>query len=150
MMRKLRHTGSVIRLSFALVIALGCSSPAKPPIEGPPAAKPIAGDPSCPLLVPGTSISADETAWVFVTTGDVAEVRTRGNALATMHNDRNGEAGSMGLTIRTQAKAVASDIEGGVKVTFEPQDPATSAALGDELKMHAQHLGGASSCEMHH
>lgn len=150
MVRKLRHTGTVIRLTLAVVLALGCGSPAKPPVETPLTPTPPAGDPSCPLLVPGTSISAEETAWVFVTTGDVAAVRARGNALATMHNDRNGDAGSMGLTISAKANAAASDVEGGVKVTFTPEDPATSAALGDELKMHAQHLGGASSCVMSH
>jgi hypothetical protein len=152
MIQKLRHTAHVTRLMFALVFVLGCGSSAKPAVEAPPPPPPpqVAGDPSCPLLVPGTSITAEDSAWVFVTTGDVARVRARGTALAAMHNDRKGDPGSMGLALSAKATAVATEIEGGVRVTFQPEDPATAGALGDELKMHASHLAGAASCKMGH
>src|SRR5256885_2051987 len=46
-------------------------------------------DPSCPVLVPGTSVTVEDTdkgaALVFVTTGDVSQVRTRAKFLATAH-----------------------------------------------------------------
>ncbi len=112
----------------------------------------VEGDPSCPLEVPGTSISVEDSAegpaFVFVTTGDVAQVRTRGQALAQMHNDRKGSAESLGMMFSPKSTAKAADIEGGVRITFTPTAPATSAEVGDELRMHGGHLAGAASCKM--
>lgn len=109
-------------------------------------------DPSCPLVVAGTSVSVEDTAdgpaFVFVTTGDVAQVRTRGQALAAMHNDRTGSPESLGMMFSAKSTAKAADIDGGVRVTFTPTAPATNAEVGDELRMHGGHLAGASSCKM--
>jgi hypothetical protein len=102
--------------------------------------------------VPGTSISVEDSAegpaFVFVTTGDVAQVRTRGQALAAMHNERKGSPDSLGMMFSAKSTAKAADIEGGVRVTFTPTAPATNAEIGDELRMHGGHLAGASSCKM--
>ncbi len=129
-----------------------CSAPAKPPTAEPTGSAPASDDPSCPLLVPGTSISVEDAAegpaFVFVTTGDVAQVRTRGQALAAMHNDRSGASDSLGMMFSPTSTATAADIEGGVRVTFTPIAPATNAEVGDELRMHGGHLAGASSCKM--
>lgn len=146
---------------FVLLAGLfvgACSSPAKqpatttPPTPTEPTEPTDAGDPSCPLLVPGTSISVEDTsegpAFVFVTTGDVAQVRTRGQALAAMHNDREGSPDALGMMFSPKSTATAADIEGGVRVTFTPTAPATNAEVGDELRMHGGHLSGASSCKM--
>lgn len=158
---ELRHTGNVPRVALVILFVLGCGSSAKPvaPVAAatPPATTSTETDPSCPLLVPGTSISVEDTdrgpAFVFVTTGDVAAVRARGTELATIYNggrESSGNGNYLALMIGgPAATAAATDIEGGVRVTFSPKDPATTAALSDELRMHGQHLTGASSCKMH-
>lgn len=62
--------------------------------------KPVAtDDPSCPVTVAGTSVNVEDTdtgaALVFVTTGDVAEVRKRVSTMAEMHNDHHGSMGPL-------------------------------------------------------
>ena len=56
-------------------------------------------DPSCPVDVPGTSVTVEDAAagasLVFVTTGDVAELRRRVNAMASMHNDHHASMGAL-------------------------------------------------------
>jgi len=58
-----------------------------------------ADDPSCPVSVPGTSVTVEDTdsgaALVFVTTGDVAELRKRVAAMAKMHNEHHGAMGAL-------------------------------------------------------
>ena len=64
-----------------------------------PSASPTSSDPSCPVDVPGTSVSVEDAstgaALVFVTTGDVSELRRRVNAMASMHNDHHGSMGAL-------------------------------------------------------
>jgi hypothetical protein len=65
-----------------------------------PAPTPIVDDdPSCPVAVAGTSVTVEDTdtgaAFVFVTTGDVAELRKRVAAMAEMHNDHHGSMGPL-------------------------------------------------------
>lgn len=148
------YTRDVIRASFVLALA-ACSSPA--PKTSTITSEPthaVEGDLSCPLLVPGTTLSVEDTAdgpaFVFVTTGDVAAVRQRAAALAEMNNTRQGPPGSFGLMLDTKATATAADIEGGVRVTYRPTESGDAGKLGDELRMHGGHLAGATSCEMHH
>lgn len=152
----MRDTRRVKSVSLAVVLALslgcGCGSSGTPPVKSSPLTA-TADDPSCPLLVPGTSIAVEDapggTALVFVTTGDVAAVRTRGARLATMHNAHDGAPSALGMMFSKGSTATASDLEGGVRVTFAPADPASAGALADELRMHGHHLTGATSCEMH-
>jgi hypothetical protein len=58
-----------------------------------------ADDPSCPVAVPGTSVTVEDTptgaAMVFVTTGDVAELRKRVATMAQMHNDHHSQMGPL-------------------------------------------------------
>ena len=101
----LRHTDPVkhtmpLALAFALLSALGCGPSATPAPQGPgPAPVARADDPTCPVLVAGTSVTVEDTdtgaALVFVTTGDVAAVRTRARALADAHNAHHAKMGSM-------------------------------------------------------
>jgi hypothetical protein len=149
---------AVTRLFLVGLFVAACSSPAKPSTKEPTGSneptptEPASDDPSCPLVVPGTSISVEDTAegpaFVFVTTGDVQQVRTRGQALAQMHNDRKGSPDSLGMMFAPKSTAKAADIDGGVRITFTPTAPATAAEVGDELRMHGGHLAGASSCKM--
>lgn len=71
------------------------SSPATTPTTA--AAEP--SDPSCPVAVPGTSVTVEDAsagaALVFVTTGDVTELRRRVSTMASMHNDHHGSMGAL-------------------------------------------------------
>jgi hypothetical protein len=150
------------------------------------------------VAIAGTSVSVEDAsngaALVFVTTGDVAEVRRRVADMATKHNehhsamgqlpDGNGtgdehaghemnghtghgtgghaghdmgahaghdtssatHAGHSGGMISVHSKALASEVEGGAKITFVATS-ADTAKLQSELRMHAQHFA-AGTCEM--
>src|SRR5690606_6112860 len=70
-----------------LLVAAACGGSRSSSETTTPVATPApADDPSCPLLVPGTSVSVEDTddgaALVFVTTGDPLAVRARAAALA--------------------------------------------------------------------
>lgn len=164
MSRQLRHTGGVIRASLlVLIVALGCGHPAPRAPSSTPAGSAAAStdDPSCPLLVPGTTVSVEDAdqgiALVFVTTGDAADVRKRAATLADVNNAHHGKLadhgdhaapGGMGAAFATASTAAASDVPGGSRVTFTAGSPDTVSALQSEVRMHAHHLSGASSCEM--
>jgi hypothetical protein len=186
------------------IAACGGSSSSSTKATTTPKTTTDASDPSCPVAVAGTSVTVEDAAngaaLVFVTTGDVAEVRSRANAMASMHNehhasmgalpegkdaggghaghdmsghaghdtsghaghdmsghaghdmsghaghDTSKHAGHAGGMIGVHSKAVASDIEGGVKITFV-SNGADVAKLQGELRMHAQHFA-AGTCGM--
>lgn len=110
-----------------------------------------AGDPSCPLEVPGTSVTVEDTAngaaLVFVTTGDAGAVRTRAQAFATMHNAHNGPESAMGMMFPVAWHAEAKDSEGGARVEFAAAKPEGAADLQSMLRMHAGHLT-SGTCAM--
>ncbi|NVB82378.1 MAG: hypothetical protein HOV81_28625 [Kofleriaceae bacterium] len=145
------------RFCLALVLAAACGGKAPATSQtssAMPTATPAnatAGDPSCPLEVPGTSLTVEDTAGgaalVFVTTGDAAELSKRANAFAEMHNKHDGPADAMGMMFPQTWKAKAVDIEGGARVELEPAKPEDAGALQSELRMHAHHLTGGS-CKM--
>ena len=140
------------RLSNSLLVILAaCSGGSATQKHDEPTPTPTkTADPTCPLEVPGTSVTVEDTptgaALVFVTTGDVAEVRKRAVALATMHDKHDGPAMAMGMMISTASTAAASDLDHGARVTFTAK-PDEVAGLQSELRMHAQHLGGGT-CKM--
>jgi len=139
-------------LSFLFAIA-ACGGKAAPASQtnSQSMAPASAGDPTCPLEVPGTSLAVEDTAngaaLVFVTTGDAPAVRTRATAFADMHNKHDGPEGAMGMMFSQTAVATSSDIEGGARVEFAAKDPAEAGKLQSELRMHAGHLTGGS-CAM--
>lgn len=134
-----------------VVTVAGCGGKPAPSQDTMVTAKPTADDPTCPLLVPGTSLSVEDTAagaaLVFVTTGDAASVRTRASALADMHTKHDGPPNAMGMMFSASSTATAQDIEGGSRVEFSAKNPDDAGALQSELRMHAGHLTGGS-CEM--
>jgi mono/diheme cytochrome c family protein len=126
-------------MSSILGIAAGCggSSTPQPRTAAPP---PAADDPSCPVTVPGTSVTAEDTdvggALVFVTTSDAAEVRERVAAMAAMHNEHHS----------VHSRASAEDIDGGARLVFTTT-PDGVGKLQTELRAHARHLS-SGTCEM--
>ena len=88
---------AVLLLSVSLAACGGSSSSSGPTTT--PTKTEVADDPSCPVAVAGTSVTVEDAAYgaalVFVTTGDVAEVRKRVAALASMHNDHHSAMGPL-------------------------------------------------------
>lgn len=86
-------------LSIALAACGGGARSSPATATAPKAATAESTDPSCPVAVPGTSVTVEDAsagaALVFVTTGDVAELRRRVNAMASMHNDHHGSMGAL-------------------------------------------------------
>src|SRR5262245_47252069 len=76
---------------LVLLTVSSCGGSSKPAAEAPRTAP--SGDPSCPVAVAGTSVTVEDSdtgaALVFVTTGDLAELRRRVAAMAQMHNDHH-------------------------------------------------------------
>jgi hypothetical protein len=150
----------VVTLVTLVLGGTGCgstmSAPAHPTASATPEAV-TAEDPSCPVLVAGTSVAVEDTdqgaALVFVTTGDVAAVRARAKALAEQHNARHARmttsqhahhhaaGGTMGEMISSHSTAAVAEIPNGARVTFTAED---AAAIQAELRMHAKHLANGT------
>lgn len=135
------------RLSFLLVLAaLACGGGSTTQKHDDMKPMPVkASDPTCPLEVPGTSVSVEDTATgaalVFVTTGDVAAVRTHAQALAK----RDG--GDFAMMFPKEWTAAEKDVEGGARVEFSAAKPEDAATVQSQLRMHAGHLS-SGSCAM--
>jgi len=132
---------SLVVLLAATLAACG-GQPAKHEAVAAPAA--AASDPTCPLEVPGTSITVEDTndggALVFVTTGDAAAVQQRADAFATAHG--TSATGFAGM-VAASAKVTSQHIDHGAKLVFAGD----AASIQSELRMHAGHLS-AGSCAM--
>ena len=141
----------LLSLGFAFMIAAcgGKSAPVADQTQPPSSA--AADDPSCPLVVPGTSISVEDTAGgaalVFVTTGDVLAVRARAAALAEMHTKHDGPPQTLGMMFSPGSTATATEVDGGARVEFVAAQPDQAGAIQKELHMHAGHLT-TGTCEM--
>jgi hypothetical protein len=138
-------------MKFVLIAGLaacGGSSSEKPQ------AAPITpkADPSCPMTFAGTSVSEEDTtnggALVFVTSpASIDGVRKAAATLAQMHNQHSGPGDAMGMMISTKSTSVVEEVPTGLRIVFTPASPDDTAALQNELRMHASHLQ-PGSCEM--
>src|SRR5689334_455127 len=88
---------SALLLSLALAACGGSSKGTSATQPAKPAQ--AAGDSMCPVEVPGTAVTVEDTptgaAFVFVTTGDVGELRRRVTAMAKMHNEHHASMGAL-------------------------------------------------------
>ena len=96
-MRLAKLPALLFSLTLGALVACGGSAPKTSTTQSaPPAA---AADPLCPVEVPGTSVTVEDTATgaalVFVTTGDAAELRRRVVAIAQMHNEHHAKMGPL-------------------------------------------------------
>src|SRR6187402_2762029 len=98
-MRSLKLTSLLFALAVSAAASACGGSSAPATSRATPKTASDANDPSCPMVVPGTSVTVEDTATgaalVFVTTGDVAEVRRRVASLAQMHNEHHGAMGPL-------------------------------------------------------
>lgn len=131
--------------SLALILLVACGQPAKHETTTAPAPA-VAKDPTCPLEVPGTSLTVEDTndgaALVFVTTGDATDVQARADAFAAQHASATGD--TFAAMVAKSATVKSERIDHGAKLVFTGGD---AAAIQSELRMHAGHLS-TGSCSM--
>jgi hypothetical protein len=134
-----------------LIVCAACGGKSAPSSTTTPPTSVAKDDPTCPLIVPGTSLSVEDTtdgiAMIFVTTGDADGVRTRTASLAEMHNKHDGPAGSMGMMFPPTSSARWNKVDGGARLELVANDPKDVAKLQGDIRMHAGHLTGGT-CEM--
>lgn len=140
------------KLCLSLVVAVAAcgAKPAPTAAEMTPTTA-AADDPTCPLIVPGTSLSVEDTtdgvALIFVTTGDADAVRTRTATLAEAHNKHDGPAGTLGMMFPPNSSARWTKVDGGARFELVANNPDDIAKLQGDIRMHAGHLTGGS-CAM--
>jgi hypothetical protein len=134
--------------SLVCAMLAACAASAHPTPSSPSAAATTDDDPSCPMGVPGTSVTVEDTergaALVFVTTGDVAQVRARAKTLAADLAAGRPTGHGMSDMITGASGATASDVERGARVGLVAPD---AGAIQAQIRMHAQHLA-SGSCKM--
>jgi hypothetical protein len=127
------------------VAACGGSSSGSPATAEPEATPAFVGDPSCPVEVPGTSVSVEDAgggvALVFVTTGDVADVRRRAGEMARMHNDHHSKMGPLPAGAEV---AGADGHDHGAMAAGGAHDHHASGPA-EKAGSHAGHAAGASA-----
>lgn len=166
-------------MRLLLVLLVACGGTSTSTSTGTTTAPKVADDPACPVAVSGTSVTVEDTdtgaALVFVTTGDVADLRKRAAAMAQKHNEHHAAMGPLpdgmdasgghehhhghdadhanhanhgggGSMIGVHSKATPVDVEGGIKIAFI-SGAADIGKLQGELRMHAKHYA-AGTCEM--
>ncbi len=97
-----------------------------------------AGKDSCPMMLEGVSVVAQDTAdgaaLVFSTTGDVAALRTRVGTMVTKHNTMHEQSSAM----MPASTARAEDTEGGVRLVITPTSAADLDAVRTHVRTHAE------------
>jgi hypothetical protein len=104
---------------------------------------------ACPMAVPGTKVSAVDTAngetLVFTTTEDVAALRTRVHRMAEMHDQHHAVGGMhdgmMGGKVKMPpSNATVADVDSGASITLTPVVAADLPQLQAAVRAHASHM----------
>jgi len=139
-MRTLAFRSLVLSSLLAALAACGSSKPAPEA----PRATPAAGDPSCPVAVPGTSVTVEDAdsgaALVFTTTGDVAELRRRVAAMAKAHNEQHASMGALPDGKDAGGEHAGHDMSG-----HADHDMDGGQHAGHDMSGHAGHGSGMIS-----
>ncbi|MBA2540147.1 MAG: hypothetical protein H0V17_10970 [Deltaproteobacteria bacterium] len=137
-------------LGSLIALAGACSSSKTSAPTSTPKSTVVSGDTSCPVSVPGTSVTVEDAnngaAFAFVTTGDVAELRKRVGEMAKMHNDHHA---SMGALPDGKNEHAGHDMGGhaghdmGSGGGHAGHDMGSGGGhAGHDMKGHAGHAGG--------
>ncbi len=118
----------------------------------------------CPMSVPGTRVSATETATgealVFTTSPDqAAALREKVHATADMHNRHHasgdaghggmggmmghggmGAGGMEGMQMPPPSRAAVEDLPDGARILVTPNDAANLQRLQSTVRKHAEHM----------
>ena len=136
-MRTLAFRSLVLSSLLAALAACGASKLASEAPRAPPAA----GDPACPVAVPGTSVTVEDAdsgaALVFTTTGDVAELRRRVAAMAKAHNEHHASMGALPDGKDAGDQHAGHDMSG-----HAGHDMGGGEHAGHDMGGHAGHGGG--------
>jgi hypothetical protein len=135
------HSGAIALLTVG-VFACGGASSGSQTTAG--TVKPTSvADPSCPVEVPGTSASVEDAgggvSLVFVTTGDVAEVRRRAAEMARMHNDHHAKMAP--LPTGEEAAGTPGHDHGAMTAGGGHDAHATEPEAGHDQSAPAGHAG---------
>ncbi len=99
-----------------------------------------ADEPNCPVAVPGTSVTTEDTATgaalVFVTTGDVVELRKRVAAMVAMHNEHHGAMGPLPTGTEQPGAHAGHDMSGH---DMSGHDMSGHDMSGHDMSGHAGH-----------
>lgn len=132
-------------LSPLIAFAAACGG-SKPSAQDTQPKSVVASDPSCPVAVPGTSVTVEDAdsgaALVFVTTGNVAELRKRVDAMAKMHNDHHGSMGALPDGKDEHAGHDMSGHAGHDMGSGSGHDMSGHDMSGHDMSGHAGHAGG--------
>jgi hypothetical protein len=162
--------------STAFACAHGSSAPDKTTAQprpaataAPPRTPPAGMRAMCPMDVPGTKLSAADTAsgeaLTFTTTPDqAATLRERVRSMVAMHDQHHaaGDSGHMehgqgammgtggehgahgagmgGMAMPPPSRAVVEDVENGARLVVTPNDPADLQKLQSTVKSHAERM----------
>lgn len=133
----------IAALGFTFLAACGGTTPGAADPAHPVAVAPAADDPSCPVAVPGTSVTAEDAdkgaALVFITTGDVADVRRRAAELARMHNESHAKMGA--LPSGDETPGAAGHDHGAMAAESGHAGHDMTSPAGHDMG-HAGHAGG--------
>lgn len=140
-----RHLASSILASILGLASVAACGGGKSTTTQEPRAATATDDPSCPVSVPGTSVSVEDTntgaALVFVTTSDVAELRKRVAAMAQMHNDHHGAMGPLPDGTGAAGAHAGHDMSGHAGHDMGSGSAAQGHA-GHDMGGHGGHAGG--------
>jgi hypothetical protein len=115
---------------------------------------------ACPMNVPGTKVTAVDTAngetLLFTTTDDVAALRSKVRRMAEMHNQHHamggahdgmmggemmgGGKGMDGKMMVPPSNATVTDVERGASIALTPVAPADLQKLQTAVRTHAKHM----------
>jgi len=110
---------------------------------------------ACPMNVPGTKVTASDTAngeaLVFTTTDDVALLRSKVRHMAEAHNQHHATGGTHegmmgsgqgmeGKVTMPPSNATVTDVERGASIALTPIAPADLQQLQIAVRTHAKHM----------
>jgi len=133
-------------LLLGSLFAIAACGSAKPAATENPRPTTATSDPSCPVAVAGTSVTVEDAdngaALVFVTTGDVAELRRRTNEMAMMHNEHHASMGPLPDGKDTASGHAGHDMGGHDMGSGAGGHAGHEMGSGHDMGGHAGHAAG--------
>jgi hypothetical protein len=149
-----------ITKAFGVVMTLVMAYGSKPAATAPQPTAPAYDEATdmagiCPMGVPGTRVSAEDTqngvAMTFTTTGDVAALRQRVHAMAARHERMMGGGGGMGpCRMMTPSTTRVEDVGRGARIVLAPRDPSQLSELRTHVNARAAQMASGRCPMMGH
>jgi hypothetical protein len=153
--------------AMAFALLSGCAHSSPTGSASPPPAAQAPGQSGkmmamCPMDVPGTRVSAADTAdgasLTFTGADQPAELQRRVHAMAEMHNRHHAggmhegmmDDGMKGGAMMPASHATVADLEGGASITLTPDAPADLQKVRSMVRMHAERMQQGGCAMMGH